>query len=382
MCRGGRAIGPVGPRTWKPPRTADLPDIQPHLHLGGASGRYAARIAARNSSQHGPVAGVCDAFAPHNNACLDAASRGWRRIEQALGLQPVAHVIVRALLIALALLAMAPGCEVDCFDGAALESSYRDGAAAARAANDAAYQQGRTQGLSLTREDGLADGDCDGYEDGYGAGYASTQGYSAGYADGYSSGGSDGSFDPSACSAGANDGYAAGDAAAYSEGHDAGYAEGWDPGYEDGYAEGASTCTSARVLAAPAPKREDAPDPDDLRECKSRGYDDATDPSAQLRGFSDGKRENPEYQAGYRAAYPAAFVQGEAIGVDDGYDDGYADGYANGYDDSYSVVYGACFAAAWSDGYEAGYDPGLESGYTEGYSAGYSSGYEAGADCD
>ena len=184
--------------------------------------------------------------------------------------------MARAFLVALALLVIAPGCEVDCFDDGPLEASYQDGAATARAANDAAYQQGLAFGLSLTREDGARDGTNDGFEDGYGTGYTSAAGYAAGYTTGFSAGGSDGAFDPGACSAGTNDGYAAGQAAGYADGQSAAYAQGWEPGYADGYEEGASSCTSARVLAAPAPAREDAPDPDDVRACKNRGYDDAS----------------------------------------------------------------------------------------------------------
>ncbi|MBZ0230757.1 MAG: hypothetical protein K8M05_00275, partial [Deltaproteobacteria bacterium] len=58
------------------------------------------------------------------------------------------------LALAAALAAGATGCDrLDCFDGGPLEQSYRDGEAAARAENHAAFARGRADGLQATRAD-------------------------------------------------------------------------------------------------------------------------------------------------------------------------------------------------------------------------------------
>lgn len=80
---------------------------------------------------------------------------------------------MRLAVLLAAVLALAPACGVDCFDGGELEASYRDGQRDAEAANQAAYDHGKAVGLGLTREDGAREGSDVGYRDGYDDGYHS-----------------------------------------------------------------------------------------------------------------------------------------------------------------------------------------------------------------
>jgi hypothetical protein len=290
--------------------------------------------------------------------------------------------IVAGLVIALA--ALLPGCGIDCFDGAELEAAYRAGEALAAEANRAAYDRGRADGLALTRADGERDGDADGYATGYADGYEGPFGYAGGWNEGYVYGNDAGLSDPSACSTGAADGHAAGASAGHSDAWDAGWTDGWNVGYSDGWYAGNSTCAgkpAARTSAAPATADDDPPDPDDLRACKAYGYDDAVDPAAYSRGFEDGKRANPEYQAGYQAAFTAAYQRGVPDGEADGWFDGYTDGYASGFAEGYDVAYLSCWDQAWQYGYDEGFAGGWDSGWSSGYSDGYSEGYDDGMTC-
>src|SRR5258705_329403 len=81
--------------------------------------------------------------------------------------------------------------------------------------------------------------------------------------------------------------------------------------YGGGYSDGAASCSSARVGAPPPAS--DA-DPEDLKTCYARGYDQQIDRSALQRGLADGKHDNPDYQAGYRATFQPAYLRGETAG--------------------------------------------------------------------
>ena len=89
--------------------------------------------------------------------------RGWQRrrfaglraARLAARLHSPARMWLRSCLLALAVAFGATACDqLDCFDGAQLESAYRTGEAQAAAENQAAFERGRTDGLAATREDG------------------------------------------------------------------------------------------------------------------------------------------------------------------------------------------------------------------------------------
>lgn len=305
------------------------------------------------------------------------------------------------LLLAALLALGANGCvdEIDCFDGAGLEAKYVEGSERAYAQNTLEYEAGKTDGLSLTRADGEREGAADGYSAGFTSGYNSGEGYDAGYRDAYDDGSYDGSFDSDACSAGTSDGYAAG----ASDGYDDAFSDGYDDAYGDGYSDGASDGESAcepvevariapsaetgahasvndrmtPVSDAPAPMETETVDPHEARVCYTRGYDEHINRGAYAEGLADGKRLNPEYQAGYRAAYEPAFAAGVLDGIDAGYSDGAYDGYEAGYADAAGAVYDGCYADGYADGYASGgsdgYDDGASTGYDDGYSDGWNS---------
>ena len=288
---------------------------------------------------------------------------------------------VRALCLLIAAFLALPACKIDCFDDAELEAAYREGEQAAIDANAVEFDRGKTTGLSLTYADGERDGAVEGYEDGYGTGYTSIAGYPSGYSAGFDRGNSDGVFDPTACTNGSADGLADGDMAGYTDGYDAAYQEGFDTGYPVGYDDGAATCNAAARTLAPPPSG-DGSDPDDVRHCYDRGFDKLLDPFAYERGLAEGKRLNPEYQAGYVTTYAPNFDRGERDGVVAGYSDGWNDGYATGYATGYASVYDGCYNGSYSSAYSAGYDDGWEVGWPAGYDAGYYDGYSDGAACE
>ena len=289
---------------------------------------------------------------------------------------------MKLLLVVLLALGANAGCDdLNCFDGAGLEAKYNEGADIAAAENAAQFEQGKTFGLSLTRADGEREGAAAGYSDGYSAGYNSPDGYDAGYQDAYDEGSSDGAFDGSACSSGTSDGYSDGRSDGYDDAYSDGYSEGYSDGESSGASDGEAACEApevARVAGggttgslalvknrmkstpsiAPQPEdHADDVDPEEARVCYKRGYDDSYDYLAYERGVSEGKRLNPEYQAGFRSTYDAAYAAGVLDGIDAGYRDGSIDGYDDGYDDG------------GSDGYDAGYDDGYSNGYDDGWSS-------------
>jgi flagellar biosynthesis/type III secretory pathway protein FliH len=273
---------------------------------------------------------------------------------------------------------------IDCFDDGPLEAAYLDGQAAAQVDNRAAFDRGKVDGLALTRADGQREGAIDGYADGFADGYDQT--YSLGVSDGLASGSADGANDPGACDAGQADGYAAGQADGYQDSYDAGFDDGASDGYGDGYADGSATCDAgvAPVAKSGGNQRSQKPeaDPGDKGVCRDRGYQSALDPTAYDRGLAEGKRENPDFQAGYRETYAPAYDNGVIDGMDVGYDDGFDDGYAAGYDASYQDTYDACFDGAYGAGYDDGAAGGYDGGYGDGYDAGYSDGYSDGSSCE
>ena len=183
---------------------------------------------------------------------------------------------MRLAVVLAALLATASGCEVDCYDGGELETRLHAGEQDAAVANQIKLKLGYKQGRALTRTDGEKDGDAEGFHAGYSAGFDAA--YGAGYADAYASGENAGASNPAACSSGASAGYAAGTADGYSDSAAAGRSDGYDDGYGSGYSDGAASCSSARVGAPPPAS--DA-NPDDLKTCYARGYDQQINRSAR-----------------------------------------------------------------------------------------------------
>jgi flagellar biosynthesis/type III secretory pathway protein FliH len=303
---------------------------------------------------------------------------------------------MRLLLVGLFAIAVTGCDDLNCFDDGPLEASYTEGTAAAERENALQFDAGKAAGLRLTRADGARDGERDGYDAGFSEGYELA--YGAGHADGEADGFDDGATDPGACAAGTSDGRADGEADGYADSYDAGFADGAATGYNEGFADGSETCTGGekrrapadlvlptsatqgRVPLEPAPAQTGA-DPEELRQCRARGYDSALDEFAYLRGFAEGKRENPDYQAGYREAFPIAHARGYSDGGNAGYSDGYDDGYANGYDAAFGAAYDSCYATGYDDGYDSGSSNGYDPGFSAGYSSGYSDGYDDGDDC-
>jgi hypothetical protein len=276
-------------------------------------------------------------------------------------------------LLALAALAstLLAGC-VDCFDGAELEAAYREGEAQAEDINAGEYQRGRLDAAQLTFEDGLADGDADGYAAGYNDGFYGLLGYASGFELGYLDGHDDGVFDPTACDAGANDGYVAGHYDGYDHGWSDGYTIAYDDGYEIGIADGESSCDFLAIEL----------ERDEPQICRDRGYDHTLDRGAFDRGYADGRRDNPEYQAGYAARFDPAYEIGHADGQIDGWDAGYVDGYDGGYIDGYDAAYYDCRDQAYPDGFDDGYAAGWDASLGPGFDDGYASGFEDGrAEC-
>jgi hypothetical protein len=291
-------------------------------------------------------------------------------------------------VVLLALLALVTACnQLDCFDQGELEAAYHDGGRAAQTANAANYDRGRADGLALKRPAGERDGNTEGYAAGHDAGYHSTAGYPAGYSAGTAPGQIAGLADPAACTTGAGDGYADGRQAGYSDAFDTASGDAYDIGYDAGFADGVATCADGSTLTGNVARTDSAAPADtlprskDARVCYGRGFDAAMDVNAYARGLDDGKRANPDYQAGYHATYPAAFAHGQGDGITAGYQDGYEDGYRRGYDDGYAVNYDACYEGAHAHGYDAGYADGWDAGYSSGYDDGYTSGYDDGDDC-
>lgn len=289
---------------------------------------------------------------------------------------------VRAFLLPIvAVLALISACDVDCFDDAELEASYREGEQAAVAANAAHYDEGRVAGLSLTKQDGERDGLYEGYDDGYGTGYGHA--FPIGYNDGYSRGHTEGYLDPAACSDGSSDGFDDGDYDGYEAGYDDAHADGYDVGYGVGYDTGLETCggeaVAARTDAAPA---DDAKKSDDEKLCYRRGFEKIDDPTSYDRGLAEGKRLNPDYQAGYQSTYPAAFDRGDRDGTSAGYSDGWNEGFASGYAEGYAIVYDGCYASSYSTAFDDAYEDGWDDGWGSGWDSGYAAGYSDGADCD
>lgn len=297
------------------------------------------------------------------------------------------------------------GCDsLNCFDGAGLEAKYDEGVERAAVVNGEHFAQGKAAGLALTRTDGERDGEREGYDAGFSAGYHSAEGYAAGYADAYDDGAIDGSYDTNACAAGGADGYADGSSDGYGDAYSDGHADGYSSGYSAGGADGAAACDAPALVggsaklagarttgafatvasrgerapvAAPqgtTPPAGDDVDPHDARVCYDRGFDENYNADAFDQGLAEGKRLNPEYQAGYRATFDPAFARGERDGVSAGYADGALDGYDDGYADAAGAIYDGCYA----DGYSAGYADGGASGYDAGYGDGYDSGYTDG----
>ena len=225
---------------------------------------------------------------------------------------------MRLAVVLSAVLALASGCEVDCFDNGPLEQSFHDGQTAAETANTAAFNDGYATGRALTQVDGEREGAEAGYNAGFITGYHSPAGYDSGYAAAYDLGAYDGSRDLTACSIGTGDGYSDGTADGEREGYDSAWSSGWAAGYSDGQSEGQAWCDSQGVAAA-APHEDETVTPSsdadrkDLRVCYARGYSDIEDWSSYARGLSDGKRDNPEYQDGYRAAYPGVHAGASAL---------------------------------------------------------------------
>nr|MBA2539141.1 hypothetical protein [Deltaproteobacteria bacterium] len=209
------------------------------------------------------------------------------------------------LVVAIAL--AVTGCDrVDCFDNGPNEAGYREGEDTARAENAASFTRGKTAGLALTRADGEADGLAEGYDDGFATGF--DRGYGVGYSDGVTSGSLDGANDPGACAAGASAGLSDGEADGHTDSYDGGFADGNSAGYEAGFAEGVATCDGNAVRKR-APAEEEEPRPGSARDglarevgvCRDRGYLETLDATAYAAGLAEGKRDNPDYQAGYGA---------------------------------------------------------------------------------
>jgi flagellar biosynthesis/type III secretory pathway protein FliH len=279
-----------------------------------------------------------------------------------------ARMWLRSCLLALVVAFGATACDrLDCFDGAQLESAYRTGEAQAAAENQAAFERGRTDGLAATRADGEREGWQAGYDDGYADGYEEM--YDDGYDRGWVDGGN-GAVD-AGCSAGAADGDGDGYDAGYGDGHDAGYEDAYGDGWNTGWNDGAATCPAAR-------KR---PDPEDVRACQVRGHDAVIDPWAYARGLDEGKRLNPEYQAGFQEAYPRGWSAGAPVGRDAGWDAGYADGHAAGWEAGFEAGYVSCYDQVYAAAYADGWDSGYTAGWDTGWYAGYDSGYAEGARC-
>jgi flagellar biosynthesis/type III secretory pathway protein FliH len=292
-------------------------------------------------------------------------------------------VLHRLVLLAFLFLPLAvTGCGLDCFDDGALEAAYRDGEDTARAANQVDHDRGRADGLALDRTAGAAEGRTEGYRAGYDAGYESAGGYPAGYDVGYALGWDYGAADPIACSTGADDGWSDGEALGYDDGWNDAWPAGWDDGYAAGWDDGQGSCAAGATAAVPKKAQPTAAkassDSDDERTCYRRGYARALDTGAYDRGLAEGKRDNPEYQAGYREVFPAAQVEGRAAGERAGRDDGERDGYDDGYAAGYDRVYADCYDDTYRDGYAAGWDDGWTAGWDDGWPTGYDDGYADG----
>ncbi len=274
------------------------------------------------------------------------------------------------LAMATALLALSlSGCDsLECQDGGRLGAAYQQGEAAAIAQNEADYDEGLSQGLALTYDDGETEGRVAGFDAGYASGFSDSGDYELGYGTGYSLGFDDGFSTPAACELGDEDGYAAG----FGLGDGDGYALGYEAGYADNY----QNCGILPDDSATQSKNDDEPSAEDIGICHGRGASSVRDTGSFARGRAAGIAQNEDYQEGYNRQYEIGFGEGESIGRDDAYDEGLTQGYNVGADEGWQTARYDCYDRAYPDGYAAGYDSGYQAGYADGSYEG-----DRGSDC-
>lgn len=271
---------------------------------------------------------------------------------------PLRPALRLSIFIALAALGTSACDTLECDDGGRLEAAYQQGQVEAAAQNEADFQRGQREGLSLTFADGEREGYILGFEEGYAAGYWESGDYEAGYSTGFSLGFDEAEADPRACEGG--------DEAGYSAGFALGDADGYGVGYQVGFDDYYRPCAGVQERQSPPAADADGPSPEDIGQCHGRGLRSARDSGAFLRGRDAGIAANEQYLAGYQTQYERGFIEGSGEGERIAYDEGLSLGFSDGADEGWQSAWYYCHDLAFPEGYDAGYDAGYQAGYSEG----------------
>lgn len=294
--------------------------------------------------------------------------------------------------------------DLDCSADPVWSAAWTEGKDRALAANTADYDRGYTSGQARDYDDGHRRGYDAAYAPAYDEAY--TYAYERAYGTFYDEGYDEGWFTYAdtyrACQAGRADGWADGSV----DGDAEGARIGWDDGDYDGVNDGANEAwdlldaaagwggvtaacdeawyslygaSSAEATSEPPPS---APgDAAIAGLCEDAGFAEHRDLSAHDRGFSEGLRDNADYQAGLREGQAdgasEGTVDGTRNGTRDGRQHGFDDGAVDGKADAEQLAYDDCYDAAYPSAYGQAYDLAYVDSYWAAYDQAFAAEYDA-----